>query len=242
VTARAIGICAALERVRWGVWDQEVAMAPRSYADAVQRAGAIALVLPPDPLAAGDPDAFLDRIDGLLVAGGADIDPSSYGAPSVHPQTKGARPERDAFEVALTRRALDREMPVLGVCRGMQILNIARGGTLHQHLPDVVGHENHRHTPGAFGDHEVRLEPGSQAARAAGGERVWVKSHHHQGIDRVGDGLVVTGWAPVPDDLPEAVELPGRDFALGVQWHPEEDVRDRVIGALVDAASRVPTR
>jgi putative glutamine amidotransferase len=239
VTRRVVGISAALERVRWGVWDQEVAMAPKSYADAVQRAGAVALILPPDTLATDDPGVLLDRLDGLILAGGADMDPATYGAPQVHPQTKGFKRERDLFEIALTRGALEREMPVLGVCRGMQVLNVALGGTLHQHLPDVVGHEDHRHTPGSFGDHEVKLEPGSLAARAAGGDRVLVKSHHHQGIDRVGEGLAVTGWAYEPEEVPEAVEIPGRDFALGVQWHPEEDVRDRVIGALVEATSRV---
>lgn len=241
MTGRAIGICAAVERVRWGVWDQEAVMAPRAYATAVQRAGALALLLPPDPLAAGDPDAFLDRVDALMLAGGADVDPSSYGAPSRHPETKGTWPERDAFELALARRALERGMPVLGVCRGMQILNVACGGTLVQHLPDVVGHSDHRHTPGAFGDHDVRLAPGSLAARAAGAERVTVKSHHHQGLEDVGDGLAVTGWS-VDDEVIEAVELPGHDFALGVQWHPEEDVRDRVVGALVEAAAAVTAR
>jgi putative glutamine amidotransferase len=240
VSRRSIGICAAIERVRWGVWDQEVTMAPRSYATAVQRAGGVALILPPDPLAADDPDVFLDRVDALILAGGADVDPASYGA-EPDPHTKGTWPERDAFELALARRALDREMPVLGICRGMQMLNVALGGTLVQHLPDLVGHEDHRHTPGTFGDHDVRLEPGSLAARAAGGDRVSVKSHHHQGADRIGEGLVVTGWS-VPDDVVEAIELPGREFALGVLWHPEEDVRDRVVGALVEAASEVPAR
>jgi putative glutamine amidotransferase len=234
VSHQAVGICAAVERVRWGAWDQTVTMAPRSYATAVQRTGALALLLPPDERALEHPDALLDRIDALMLAGGADVDPRSYGA-DPHPETKGTWPERDAFEIALVRRALDRGMPVLGICRGMQMLNVACGGTLAQHLPEQVGHEDHRHTPGTFGDHEVRLEPGSLAATAAGGERLAVKSHHHQGVDRVGDGLAVTGWA-TGDEVVEAVELPGDGFALGVLWHPEEDVRDRVVGALVDAA------
>ena len=232
---RAIGVCAAIERVRWGAWDQEVTMAPRSYATAVQRAGAVALLLPADPLAESDPDVFLDRVDALLLAGGADIDPASYGAVP-HPETKGTWPARDAFELALARRALEREMPVLGICRGMQLLNVACGGTLTQHLPDLVGHPDHRHTPGTFGDHEVRIEPGTLAARAAGAERVTVKSHHHQGVERVGDGLVVSGWA-VPDEVVEAIELPGREFALGVLWHPEEDMKSRVIASLVKEAA-----
>ena len=230
----AVGICAAVERVRWGVWDQEVAMAPRSYATAVQRAGAIALLLPPDPRAGDVPERFLDRVDALIVSGGADVDPASYGA-EPHAETRGTWPDRDAFEVALVRAAIERELPVLGVCRGMQILNVACGGTLVQHLPDVVGHHEHRHTPGAFGDHGVRLEPGSLAAAAAGGEVVTVKSHHHQGVDRLGAGLIASGRS-VGDDVIEAVELPGGGFVLGVLWHPEEDVRDRVVGALVQAA------
>ena len=224
---------AALERVRWGAWDETVAMAPRSYPAAVQRAGAIALVLPPDPAAGESPDPYLDRIDGLLLAGGSDIDPGTYGAEH-HPETHVTWPERDRFEIALARRALDRDMPVLGICRGMQLLNVALGGTLIQDLPEVLGHEDHRRTPGAFSDHEVHLEPGSLAARAAGAERLAVKSHHHQGIARLGDGLVASGWSN-DDGVIEAVELTGRPFALGVLWHPEEDERSRLVGALVDA-------
>ncbi len=227
----AVGICAAVEQVRWGAWDTVVTMAPRAYVQAVQAAGGLALILPPDDGVLETPDEVLDRMDALLLAGGSDIDPTSYGA-KPHPETNGTRPERDRFELALTHRALERDIPVLGICRGMQLLNVACGGTLEQHLPDAVGHEDHRHTPGSFGDHEVRLTPGSFAARAAGGERVTVKSHHHQGIAELGEGLKATGWA-VEDETVEAVELADRRFALGVLWHPEEDMKSRVVAALV---------
>ena len=209
-------------------------MTPRPYATAVQAAGALALLLPPDDAAAQSPDALLDRIDALLLAGGADIDPASYGA-KPHPETKGTWPERDRFELGLAHRALERDMPVLGICRGMELLNVALGGTLVQHLPDVLGTNDHRKVPGAFGDHEVRLEPGSLAARAVGAERATVKSHHHQGLDELGDGLRASGWS-VPDELVEAVELPDRRFTLGVLWHAEQDERSQVIAALVEAA------
>ena len=192
------------------------------------------VILPPDDAALTSPDQFLDLIDGLLLAGGADVDPATYGA-TPHPETGPTWPERDRFEIALVLRAFEREMPVLGACRGMQILNVALGGTLIQHLPDSIGTNDHRHTPGAFGDHEVRLEPGSLAARAAGSDRLLVKSHHHQGVDELGGGLVATGWS-VSDDLIEAVELPGESYVLGVLWHPEEDEGSRVIESLVEAA------
>jgi putative glutamine amidotransferase len=236
VTVRtpAIGICAAVERVRWGPWDEVVTMAPRSYATAVQATGALALLLPPDPVALDAPDAVLDHVDGLLLAGGADLDPATYGEPP-HPETGTTWPERDHFEVALARGALAREMPVLGICRGMHLLNVACGGKLDQHLPDRLGHGEHRHTPGSFGDHEVRLEAGSLAARATGTERELVKSHHHQGVRELGEGLEVTGWSE-PDGIAEAIELRERAFALGVLWHPEEDERSAVVGALVSAA------
>ncbi len=195
-------------------------MAPRSYATAVQRAGGLALLLPPDELAAEAPDRWLDRIDALLLAGGADV---------------GTWPDRDRFEIALARRAIERELPMLGICRGMQLLNVALGGSLVQHLPDALGHDDHRHTPGAFGDHEVVLELGSIAARAAGADRLTVKSHHHQGVEELGSELVASGWS-VPDDLIEAIELPRRQFALGVLWHPEEDEGSHVVTALVGAA------
>jgi putative glutamine amidotransferase len=226
-----IGICAAIEQARWGAWDTLVLLSPRNYSLAVQREGAIALMLSPDAAVADDPDQLLDILDGLILAGGSDLDPSSYGA-EPHPETAGTRPERDEFELALARAALDRDMPVLGICRGMQLLNVACGGTLEQHLGDVIAH---RHTPGAFCDHAVVLQPDSLAARAAGTERVSVKSHHHQGVARIGEGLHVSGRSPA-DDTVEAIELPDRGFALGVLWHPEEDEQSRVIGSLVERA------
>jgi len=180
------------------------------------------------------PDALLDRIDALLLAGGADVDPGSYGA-TPHPETGITWPERDRFEIAMIRRAIQREMPVLGACRGMQVLNVALGGTLHQHLPEVIGTDQHRHTPGSFGDHDVRLEPGSLAARAVGADRTTVKSHHHQGIAELADTLVATGWS-ADGEVIEAAELPGAPYVLGVLWHPEEDEASRVIASLVDAA------
>ena len=177
---------------------------------------------------------MLDRIDGLILAGGSDVDPATYGA-EPHPETKGTWPERDRFELALARRALERDMPLLGICRGMQMLNVALGGTLDQHLPDQVGHEDHRDTPG-----ELRRPRGAARARLARGacrrrRAITVKSHHHQGVDRVAEGLTVSGWS-LDDELVEAIELPGQGFVLGVLWHPEEDVKSRVIGALVEAA------
>ena len=231
-----IGLCTALERARWSVWDTQAVLLPRSYADAVQRAGGIALLLPPDPAAVEEPDGLLDLIDGLLLAGGADMDPSTYGA-EAHAETVGTVPERDAFELALAARALERDLPFLGVCRGMQVMNVARGGTLNQHLPEDYGHEDHRRSLGSFdnADHDVRLARGSLAARAAGEEIHGTKSHHHQGVERLGDGLEVTGWATL-DELPEAIELPGNRFSLGVQWHPEADPSSPVIAALVEAA------
>lgn len=231
-----VGICTALEHARWSVWDQEALLLPRSYVEALQRAGALVVMLPPDPHVRDEPDALLDLLDGVVLAGGADIDPSAYGA-AAHTETAGTVPERDEFEIALARRALDRDIPLLGICRGMQLINVARGGTLIQHLPEHFGHHEHRRVPGSFdgADHFVRLEDGSLAARAAGERHHSTKSHHHQGIDRLGDGLRVTGWADL-DELPEALEVPDHRFALGVQWHPEADPASKLIEALVAAA------
>jgi putative glutamine amidotransferase len=231
-----IGICTSLTQARYGVWDEPAALLPYAYVKAIQRAGGLALMLPPDEQLEREPDEILDRLDGLILAGGNDIDPACYGA-DPHPETGHGVPERDRFELALTRRAIERDMPVLGICRGMQLINVAFGGTLLQHLPDDLGHAEHRRVPGSFdgADHDVRLAPGSLAARAAGEENHATKSHHHQGLDAIGDGLEVTGHSTL-DELPEAVEAPDRRFVLGVQWHPEVDDTSRVVGALVEQA------
>ena len=232
-----VGVTAATERVSYGVWEEIPAIiSPERYVQAVQRAGGRPILLPPDPEDAEDPSGVLDLLDALVVTGGAgDLDPTLYGE-EPHPETGPVQEERDAYELALVRGALVRELPILGICRGMQVLNVAYGGTIEQHLPDALGHEEHRHTPGTFADHVVRLDPGSLAAHAAGAERTPVKSHHHQGIKEVGSGLKVTGWA-AEDDAVEALEDPSCPFVLGVLWHPEEDENSRLIKALVSEVS-----
>jgi putative glutamine amidotransferase len=231
-----IGVTAATEKVSYGVWsDVPAVVSPASYVRAVQRAGGRAVLLLPDSRDAEDPDGVLDMIDALIVTGGAgDLDPALYGQ-EPHPETGPVQEERDAYELALVRASIERRVPVLGICRGMQILNVAYGGGIEQHLPDVVGHEAHRHTPGTFADHEVDLEAGSLAARAAGAERTPVKSHHHQGVREVGAGLVVTGRSE--DETIEALEDPSCPFVLGVLWHPEEDEKSQLIKALVSEVS-----
>ena len=231
-----IGVCAAVERAAFGVWEDEPAvLLPLSYARAIHGAGGMLAMLPPDRRATEAPSEILERIDALVLGGGADIDPESQGV-EAHPETIGSNPDRDRFEIALAREAIERGMPLLGVCRGMQILNVACGCTLDQHIPDRLGHERHRPVPGSWAEHEVRIEPGSLAARAAGAERLTVKSHHHQGVDAIPEILTATAWA-TDDESVEAIESANGDFALGVLWHPEEDLEDRVIPTLVQRAS-----
>jgi putative glutamine amidotransferase len=217
--------------VRWGVWSQPAALIPLAYVEAVKRAGGRPLLVPPSE---NGIEETLDALDGLLFSGGSDLDPDLYGA-EAHPETNGVKPERDRAELALLEAALARDMPVLAVCRGSQVLNIARGGDLVQHLPEVVGDEKHKHTPGVFADHDVDLEQGTRL-EALLGERAPVKSHHHQGYGRIGEGLVEAARAE--DGTVEALEDPSRRFALGVLWHPEAGEDFALFEALVEEASR----
>jgi len=235
VTRPTIGITTGVEPMTAGAWTELVAGAPFAYARAVQAAGARAELLVPDDEDARGPDDLLARLDAVIVSGGAgDVDPAHYGEPR-HPRTHPVDAVRDRFELALAAAAMEAGVPVLGICRGMQVLNVACGGTLEQHLPDVLGHDRHASEPGRYSDHDVRLEAGSLAARAVESERTAVKSFHHQGVRTLGDGLRPTGFSLLDDGIVEAIELPDRPFALGVLWHPEEDERSRVVGAVVAA-------
>jgi putative glutamine amidotransferase len=220
-----VGITAAVERVSYGPWkDVPAALAPMSYARSILRAGGRPILLVPN--------SVLDLLDALIISGGAgDLDPALYGHER-YPETGPVNPERDAYELALVAEAAERNLPTLGVCRGIEVINVAYGGTLEQHLPDIVGHERHR-TRGTFVDHVVRIEESSLAARATGSNLEAVKSCHHQGIRDVGDDLLATGWATM-DDSVEAVEDPNLSFMLGVLWHPEEDEKSRLISSLLD--------
>ncbi|MFJ3933875.1 gamma-glutamyl-gamma-aminobutyrate hydrolase family protein [Streptomyces sp. NPDC090029] len=207
-----IGIAGYRDRARWNIWDVEATVIQHSFVHGITASGGRALVLPPD-----DRDAdVLDRLDGLLLPGGADIDPARYGE-ARHPATDEPREDRDAGELLLLRAALKRDMPVLGVCRGLQLLALVYGGTLHQHLPDVLGHTEHCPREGVLGEHAVAFTGGSLAATLYG-PRTVVNSHHHQGIADSGT-LRVTGRSD--DGLAEAAEDPAKRFVLGVQWHPE---------------------
>ena len=226
-----IGLTTYRERAKTGNWDTEFALLHNVYVNAVARAGGVPLLLPPQEHGA---DEVIARLDALVLSGGSDIDPERYDQ-QPHQHTKVVRPWRDDWELRLLDRALAADLPVLGVCRGAQLLNVALGGTLEQHLPDAVGHQGHCPAPGVFGATQITLRPGSALAGLLGPE-VTVPCYHHQAINKVAPGLEVGGTAD--DGTVEAVELPGRRFVIAVQWHPEQDPGDlRLFEALVTAAS-----
>jgi gamma-glutamyl-gamma-aminobutyrate hydrolase PuuD len=231
--APVIGISAYCEQARWGVWETQAVVLPRRYVDRVTEAGGIPVLLPPVP----DIAEAVGRLDGLMLSGGGDIDPARYGEEPAAEITN-VREERDSAEFALLAAAASLQLPVLGICRGMQVINVARGGSLHQHLPGVVGHDGHAPTPGAFGQHEVRVPPGSRLSQVLGGEgerTLTAPTHHHQGVDRLGKGLTATAWAE--DGTIEAFETdPAGPFLLAVQWHPEAGADLSLFRALVAAA------
>jgi gamma-glutamyl-gamma-aminobutyrate hydrolase PuuD len=238
--APVIGITAYDDQAEWRKWNARAALLPYSYVDAVRRAGGRPVLLPPG----GDADeasATVAGLDGLVVSGGPDVDPARYGKPR-HSRTQPAIPVRDAWDLAVTGAALTAEVPVLAICRGMQVLNVCRGGTLHQHVPDLVGHERHEGGLGWYGRHRVRVSPDSMLAGVLPEPGLFeVPTHHHQAVDLVGEGLRAVAWEE--DGLVEAVEagpseLGGQaGFVLGVQWHPEQGDDMRLFGALVSAAA-----
>ena len=226
-----IGITSYAEDARWGVWQAPAALIPLAYVHAVEAAGGRPLLVPPSVEGV---EETLDALDGLLLSGGADIDPEAYGA-EAHPETNGTRPQRDRAELVLLEAALARDLPVLAVCRGSQVLNVARGGDLVQHLPEIVGHQGHKETPGVFADHGVEILPDTKLSEVIGSHAP-VKSHHHQGYGRLGDGLREAARAE--DGTVEAIEDPSRRFALGVLWHPEEGEDAALFRALVEESRR----
>ncbi|MDX6505642.1 MAG: putative glutamine amidotransferase [Gaiellaceae bacterium] len=226
-----VGITTYVTPARFGSWEELTALVPADYVRAVEGAGGRALLVPPSD---DGVEETLEALDGLIFSGGSDLDPGTYGQ-EAHPETKGVVEERDRAELALLQAALARDMPVLAVCRGSQVLNVALGGDLVQHLPDVVGDEKHKHTPGEYADHEVDVLPETRLG-ALLGDRAPVKSHHHQGFGRLGSGLRESARAD--DGTIEGLEDPSRRFALGVLWHPEAGEDMRLFEALVEEARR----
>jgi putative glutamine amidotransferase len=225
-----IGITAYVTPAVFGPWNLESALVPYDYVRAVERAGGRALLVPPSDDGIAE---VLDALDGIVFSGGSDLDPDLYGQ-EAHPETSGIVPERDSAELSLLRAALERDLPVLAICRGSQVLNIALGGDLVQHLPDVVGSDRHKEVAGTFADHDVAIVPDTRLASLIG-ESAPVKSHHHQGFGRLGDGLVAV--AQDADGTVEALELQGRRFTVGVLWHPEAGEDGRLFEELVEQAA-----
>jgi gamma-glutamyl-gamma-aminobutyrate hydrolase PuuD len=224
-----IGITTYVEPASWGHWQQvESALIPYDYVRAVEQAGGRAVLIPPDD---DGVEEVLNALDGLIFSGGNDLTPESYGA-EADPTTNGTNPERDRGELTLLTAALERDLPVLAICRGFQVLNVVRGGDIVQHLPDIVGHEEHREVPGEFSEHAVRIDPSSQIHEVRGA----VKSHHHQALGRIGDGLREVAWAE--DGTVEGLEDPDKPFLVGVLWHPEAGEDQRLFEQLVEAARK----
>jgi len=236
-----LGLTTYLQQAQSGVWDIRASFLPAIYIDGVNMAGGVSMLLPPQPVDGRIVDRVLDGIDGLIVTGGRDVDPATYGQ-RPHPATDQPAAEnrqRDAFELALFEGAVRRRMPVLGICRGAQVVNVALGGTLHQHLPDVLGHTGHQQGNAVFSTSLVRTVPGTRLA-ALIGESSDAQCYHHQAIDKLGHGLIVS--AQDADGVIEAVEIPGRHFVVAVQWHPEERLDDlRLFAAVVEAAAAYAT-
>jgi len=224
-----IGITTYEQPARWGVWDLPAALIPAAYVEAVRRAGGRPVLVPPNE---DGVEETLDVLDGIIFSGGADVDPSIYGA-EPHPETDRPQAHRDAGELALLRAALERDLPTLAICRGFQLLNVVRGGDLVQHLPEEVGHQAHKEVPGEFSEHPVEVKEGTRLASLIGA-RSDVTSHHHQAVGRIGEGLVETAWAA--DGTLEGLEDPSRRFTVGVQWHPEAGEDAALFEALVEEA------
>jgi putative glutamine amidotransferase len=227
-----VGITTYAQPARWGAWELPAALIPLDYVTAVERAGARALLVPPST---DGVEETLEVMDGVVFSGGADIGPETYGA-DAHPETDEPHAARDAGELALLSAALERDIPTLAICRGFQLLNVLRGGDLVQHLPEALGHEQHREVRGVFSEHPVEIKGGTRLAAALGERQPAVKSSHHQGVGAVGEGLVETAWAE--DGTLEGLEDPSRRFAVGVLWHPEAGEDQRLFDALVEEARR----
>lgn len=232
-----IGISSYLEQATQGVWEYRAAMLPEVYLTAVTEAGGIPVLLPPQSATPAAVSRVLDALDGLVLSGGADVDPTLYGQ-RPHEKTSTPRHDRDAWEQALLTEAIARDLPFLAICRGVQMLNVTLGGTLHQHLPEVVGSEKYAPAPATYGQVEVEVDPSSRLDQILGavGDRLTVHSYHHQALDRVADGLTVS--ARSDDGVIEAVELSSATFGIGVQWHPEQDAADRRLFSGLVAATR----
>ena len=236
-----LGLTTYLQQAQTGVWDVRASFLPAIYVEGVTLAGGIATLLPPQPVDESIAARVLDGLDGLVITGGRDVDPATYGQ-SPHPTTDQPARDRDAWEFALLRGALARRLPVLGICRGAQVLNVALGGTLHQHRPDVIGHRQHQLGNARFSTSSIQTVPGTRLASLVG-ESTDAQCYHHQAIAELGRGLIASAWDP--DGVIEGVEVPsesGDGFVLAVQWHPEERLDDlRLFAGVVAAAATYAT-